>query len=339
MKQRTFQRITVAALIAQTGIVITGGVVRLSKSGLGCPTWPRCSGDSLLPGSSNPHPSLNQAIEYTNRTLAGVVMAVGILCVIGAYRTQADPKTKLLAWAQPIGVLAQIVLGGVTVLVDLNPIAVGSHFMLSMAILAMTWLLYARVSVRAVDVIAAPPAYVCWMRNALITVVALLLVIGTIVTGSGPHAGDDKAPRYHFSIGAVTQLHADFVWITFGLTLTLLGIFGAGGTAPRAFRAARDLLIIELAQGVIGYVQYALGVPAVLVGFHIFGACLVWLATVRLVTTVRLGITQPASEEPMAATNVSTVPGASVRKSDGSVTSSSISIGSPLSDGTTSTRA
>lgn len=308
MSQRTFLRIALAALLAQTGIVITGGVVRLSNSGLGCPTWPRCSGDSLLPGTGNPHPGLNQAIEYTNRTLTGVLMAIGALCVLGAYRTHADRTTKLLAWVQPAGVFAQGILGGITVLVDLHPAAVGSHFMLSMAVIAATWIFYLRVKGSQPEVMINPPAYFRYLRAGLVTSAVVLLVIGTVVTGAGPHAGDDESPRYGFAISAVTQLHADFVFVTIGLTLALLGFAAAKGENPRLTRAVRDLLIIELAQGVLGYVQYALSVPAVLVGFHIAGACLVWLAVLRVATTVSLRPADYASRASIADASRSTAP-------------------------------
>lgn len=283
-------------MVAQTGIVVTGGAVRLTKSGLGCPSWPRCSAGSFVPGSANSHPGVNQAIEYTNRMLTSVVLAVGVVVLVAAYRARpARPAVIRLAWLQPLGVLAQIVLGGITVLVDLNPIAVGSHFMLSMGILAACWAVYVRCGEGDEPPQPLVPRQVLLVGRSLVGVVLALLVVGTVVTGAGPHAGDNTSPRYHLRVDDVTQIHADLVWLTVGLTAALWAATAASARSKAAAHAARDLFVIELAQGTIGYVQYATNVPAVLVGFHILGACFVWLATLRVLTALRI---RPPQESP-----------------------------------------
>lgn len=281
-------RLALAALTAQIGIVVTGGAVRLTKSGLGCPTWPRCSAGSFIPSSSNSHHAVNQAIEYTNRLLTSVVLAAGIAVLVAVYRSQSRRRELVrLAWLQPLGVVAQIVLGGITVLVHLNPIAVGSHFMLSMGIIAASWVLWVRTKEGDGPPQRLVPLQVRLMARVLTGVVLALLVVGTIVTGAGPHAGDNTSPRYHLRVDDITQIHADLVWLTIGLTLALWAAVAATTSSRAPVLALRDLFIIELAQGVIGYVQYATNVPAVLVGFHILGACLVWAATLRVLTSTR----------------------------------------------------
>jgi cytochrome c oxidase assembly protein subunit 15 len=271
-----------------TGIIVTGGAVRLTKSGLGCPTWPRCSGDSLVPTSHSTHAALNQAIEFSNRLLTFLVLAVGVLVYVAALRLRPRRRDVLrLALVQPLSVLAQAIMGGITVLTKLHPATVSAHFLLSIALLAATVWLY----VRTVEGDRPPRPLVrgelVWLGRALIGVVAVLLLIGTIVTGTGPHAGDDQARRYGFDIQQVAQLHADVVWLTVGLTFALLLGLRLTGAPSRAQRWALVLLLVELAQGAIGYVQYWTNVPPVLVGTHMFGAALVWICTLRAVLALR----------------------------------------------------
>jgi cytochrome c oxidase assembly protein subunit 15 len=286
-------------VIVNTGIIVTGGAVRLTKSGLGCPTWPQCSGDSLIPTSHNTHAALNQAIEFGNRLLTYVVLAVGVLVFVAALRLRPRRRDVLrLAVVQPLSVVAQAIMGGITVLTKLNPAAVSAHFLLSIALVAATVWLY----VRTIEGDETPRPLVrgelIWLGRGLIGVVAVLLLIGTIVTGTGPHAGDDKAPRYGFNIEQVAQLHADVVWLTVGLTVALLLGLRLTGAPARAQRWALALLLVELAQGAIGYIQYWTNVPPVLVGAHMLGAALVWIAVLRVVFALRDRGPVPAGPAP-----------------------------------------
>jgi cytochrome c oxidase assembly protein subunit 15 len=275
-------------VIVNTGIIVTGGAVRLTKSGLGCPTWPRCNGNSLIPTAHSTHGALNQAIEFSNRMLTFLVLAVGIAVFVAALRLRPRRRVVLrLATVQPLSVVAQAIMGGITVLTKLNPATVSAHFMLSIALLGAAVWLY----VRTLEGDQAPAFSVrqelFWLGTCLLGVIAVLLLVGTLVTGSGPHAGDDQAKRYPFSIEHIAQLHADLVWLTVGLTFALL--LGARLTnAPATVQKwALTLLLVELGQGVIGYTQYWSNDPSVLVGMHMLGASLVWIAAIRLLFTMR----------------------------------------------------
>lgn len=302
---RSMRRWAVAGIAVNVGIVLTGATVRLSQSGLGCPSWPRCTGDSLVPV---PHPgvtALNMAIEFGNRMLTSVVLAVAAGCVVAAVRTR--PRRRILvrlAALQLLGVLAQALLGGVTVLTGLHPATVAGHFLLSAAIIAAAVGLYERA--REGD---DPPRWlvrpeVTWVARGLLVAVGAVLVLGTVVTGTGPHAGDPSAPRFDFSIQQVAQLHAGAVWVTLGLTFALLLALRLTDAPRRARRRAVVLLALELAQGAIGYAQYLLGVPEPLVWLHVLGACLVWIAALRVFFALR--DRGPGPEDAQAPTRVAT---------------------------------
>jgi cytochrome c oxidase assembly protein subunit 15 len=289
--------IALLGVIVNAGIIVSGGAVRLTASGLGCPTWPKCTGDSLVPTRDGGHSALNMAIEFGNRTLTFLVLAVGVTVFVVALRlTPRRPDLLRLAALQPLGVVAQAGLGGVTVLTKLHPATVAAHYMLSAAILVAAYALYARAGEGD-----APPRVLVrrWLRIlalALSAVVVALLAAGTVVTGTGPHAGDADAPRFGFSIQQVAHVHSAFAWATAGLAVALMvGLRRTGATGPVRRRAA-ELLVVIFAQGGIGYLQYFLGVPALLVGLHMLGSALVWLATLRV-----LFATRDRGPEPVAA--------------------------------------
>ncbi len=274
------RRLALASVVANVAIVVTGGAVRLSDSGLGCPTWPRCTDSSLTPTKQY---AVHGIIEFTNRQLTIVLAVIAVATWLVA---MARRRERALATGAALGVPAQAVLGGLTVLTHLNPWLVAGHFLLSMAIIAVTFVLWSRL--RDTDAparAAAAPGAVLLVR-AVLAVAAATLVIGTVVTGSGPHAGDKSADgtvhRTGLQVSSMAQLHADSVWVLVGLTVGVLALLYALGAAPAARRAAAVLLGVELAQGVIGYTQYFLHVPPLLVGLHMFGACLVWLAALQL---------------------------------------------------------
>jgi cytochrome c oxidase assembly protein subunit 15 len=274
------RRLAIASVVVNVLIVVTGGAVRLTDSGLGCPTWPRCVGDSLVPHSRL---GINGFIEFTNRTLTFVVGVTLLATAVVAWRQRNQIALAVLAL---LGIPAQALLGGLVVLTDLNPWLVAAHFLLSSAIIAATFLLWWRVS----DHVATPiPQPARLLTFALGAVTVLVLVAGTVVTGAGPHAGDVKhgtVKRIDLPIVGLAQLHADLVMVLIGLTVGALAL-GHALRVPALRRAAAVLLGVELAQGVIGYTQYFLHVPPLLVGLHMLGACLVWVAALWVVLSVR----------------------------------------------------
>jgi cytochrome c oxidase assembly protein subunit 15 len=276
----TLRRLALASVVVNVGIVVTGGAVRLTGSGLGCPTWPRCSGGRLVP---NDKLGIHGAIEFTNRTLTFVVGVTLLLTLIVAWRQRRHAGLALLAL---LGVPAQAVLGGIVVLTDLNPWLVAAHFLLSVAIIAVTFLLWWRV---AEPSRVAVPRAAELLTTALVGVAALVLTAGTVVTGAGPHAGDltdGEVRRIDLPIAGLAQLHADLVMVLIGLTIGVVAMATALRAGPLR-RVATILLAVELAQGVIGYTQYFLHVPPLLVGLHMFGACLVWLGALGVLLTAR----------------------------------------------------
>jgi cytochrome c oxidase assembly protein subunit 15 len=261
-------------VIANVVIVVTGGAVRLSGSGLGCPTWPSCTENSLTPTKAA---AVHGLIEVTNRGLSFVLSAVVIATLVAAVLAKREIRLAVLLAAS---VPAQAVLGGVTVLTQLNPWTVAAHFLLSMAIIAIAFALWWRASDRHTS---APTAPLSRAATGLLALALAVLALGTVVTGSGPHAGDKGAThRIHFSPGAVAHLHADAVMLLVGVTIGLVMLVHAAGGSRELQQAAAGLLAIELTQALIGFVQYATHVPAMLVGIHLLGACLVWIAALRV---------------------------------------------------------
>ena len=267
------RRLGWATLVANMGIVLTGGAVRLTGSGLGCPTWPRCHGSSFTPhGALDVH----SAIEFGNRTLTFVLTAIAIATFVSAWRSGRRDLRRLALWLG-LSVPAQAVLGGITVLTDLNPWAVAFHLLFSMAIISLAVLYLWRI-----DHPDRPPALpprldaLAWATYAAGW---LVLALGTIVTGSGPHAGDATAPRNGLDPLELSQLHADFVFLLVGLSVALVVV--------HPVRATWVLLGVELAQGLIGFVQYFTDLPVVLVGFHLLGASLVAAAVTWVVIEVK----------------------------------------------------
>jgi cytochrome c oxidase assembly protein subunit 15 len=273
--------LALASVIANVVIVVTGGAVRLTNSGLGCPTWPRCSSGSLVPTRQS---GIHGAIEFTNRTLTFVLTVVVLATLLLAWRQRTEQRLALVA---VLGIPAQAVLGGIVVLTDLNPWLVAAHFLLSAALIAVTLLLYLRLL--GLSAVNTPAPTVMLVRGVAV-VTAAVLAIGTVVTGSGPHAGDlDDNGRLHrigLSPSGVAQLHADAVMVLIGLSVGLLVLLTALRADITVRRAAAVLIGVELAQGVIGYTQYFLHVPPLLVGLHMFGACLVWIAALTVLVRV-----------------------------------------------------
>ena len=280
---RWLRGLALASVIGNVVIVVTGGAVRLTDSGLGCPTWPKCTDNSLTPTKQY---AIHGLIEFTNRQLTFVLAVIAVATWLAA---MALRRERILATVAALGIPAQAVLGGLTVLTHLNPWLVALHFLLSAAIIAVTFVLWWRVR----DPAPAEPVPVAalWLTRAVLVVAAVTLMIGTVVTGSGPHAGDkDESGKVHrtgLQVSSMAQLHADVVMILVGLTFGLLALCYALHTGRAARRAVVVLFGVELAQGVVGYTQYFLHVPPLLVALHMLGACLVWLAALQMILTLR----------------------------------------------------
>jgi cytochrome c oxidase assembly protein subunit 15 len=279
----------VANLAAQIGIVVTGGLVRLTGSGLGCPTWPECTDDSLVPlrGQSE---GVHSLVEFGNRLLTFVLVVVAIAALVAVVRQHPRRRPLVILAALVLaGIPAQAVLGGVTVLVDLHPAAVAAHFMLSIAVIAAAYWLLAR-AVEDSDGPARPTVRreLRLVAQVLVWLAVAVLVMGTVVTGSGPHAGDADSPRFGFDVRMASWLHADLVILFVGLVAaSWLGMRLTDAPQP-AQRAARWLVVACVAQGFLGYLQFFTGVPVPLVALHMLGSCLVWVATLHLLRSTRL---------------------------------------------------
>jgi heme a synthase len=276
----TLRGFAIASVIANVVIVVTGGAVRLSDSGLGCPTWPDCQGGSLTPTGPS---SYHKVIEFTNRQLTGVLVAIAIVTALLAWRQRRQLRLAVLALAI---IPLQAVIGGISVLTDLNPWVVALHLLTSMANIAITVVLLWRLrAARRPSPVVVPAAALA--RLALVAT-ALVIAAGTVVTGAGPHSGAKHASqRIGVKPSSVTQLHADLVMVLVGLTVGLIAVLFAVSADRVLRRAAIVLLALELAQAVIGYTQYFTGLPAAVVDVHMFGACLVWIGAVYTVLVVR----------------------------------------------------
>jgi cytochrome c oxidase assembly protein subunit 15 len=277
------RRLALASLVANVGIVVTGGAVRLTGSGLGCTTWPRCTDRSY---TTTPAMGIHGTIEFGNRMLTFLVGALAVACLVAAV-LQKPRRRSLVTWAALVlaGIPLQGVIGGITVLTDLNPWVVGCHFLASMAVLVAAYQLWVRASDRP----ASPglPGPLTTLVRVIVGVTAVVLAVGTVVTGSGPHAGDANARRTGLDPQEVSQLHADLVFLLLGLSVALWFALRAVDAPRPAQRAAGWLLGAELAQGVVGFVQYFTHLPALVVGLHMLGACLVWLAALATLESAR----------------------------------------------------
>jgi cytochrome c oxidase assembly protein subunit 15 len=284
-----------ASLVANIGIVLTGGAVRLTSSGLGCPTWPRCTGSSFTPHGAL---SYHQYIEFGNRTLTFVLTVVAIATLVSAWQSKRRDLRRL-ALLMALSIPAQAVLGGITVLTDLNPWIVSLHLLFSLAIISLAVLYLWRL-----ERPAGPPAQsspflpLAWLTYAAAWAV---LYVGTVVTGSGPHAGDLKAPRNGLDPQQLSQLHADLVFVFVGLTVGLLIALRASGATAGQRRAVAVLLGVELTQGLIGFVQYFTNVPGGLVELHLLGAALVISTVTWALLETREGSIVPATPRSAAA--------------------------------------
>ncbi|MFF4831033.1 heme A synthase [Streptomyces sp. NPDC001315] len=283
---RTVQRAALAALVMSVVIVVTGGAVRLTGSGLGCPTWPKCTADSLTATSAM---GFHGAIEFGNRMLTYVLCAAVGWAIIAA-RSEKPYRRSLtrLGWAQFWVVMGNAILGGVVVLVGLNPYTVAAHFLLSSALIAVATVMWQRT--REGDgppkpLVGKSVQQLVWF---LVAASVLLIAVGTVVTGSGPHAGDSsEVERMPLDWETISKLHAVLAWIVVTLTFALWFVLKAVDAPKGPLDRTRELFLVLLAQGVIGYVQYFTNLPEALVGLHMLGSGLVWIAVLRVLLSLR----------------------------------------------------
>lgn len=289
---KTWQhRTLVANLVAQTGIVLTGAIVRLTASGLGCPTWPECVEGSISPTSEQTE-SWHKYVEFGNRLLTFVLLIIALLAIVAIRQHNSARAASGLAKRRPLmflavgslaGIFAQAILGGITVLTGLHPLTVAAHFMVSIGLITLAQILLTKAQEPddAPVVSLVPRAFAIGMR-VHIWLALSLLAVGTLVTGSGPHAGDSaEIVRLNFDERTISSIHADIVFLFVGLTVGLLIALTATNSSANIIRSAWIVLAICIVQGVIGYTQYFTGLPWALVAVHVLGACLLWIATVR----------------------------------------------------------
>ena len=265
-----------ALLVLQAGLVVTGGAVRLTGSGLGCPTWPECTPGSYTPKPYQVEEQVKVWIEFGNRLLTFVLVLAAITVVVSVLAA-GRKDLRGLALGQVLGILGQGILGGITVLTGLHPATVAAHFLLSIILIAgATSLRAQRFSPFEKE---NPAPLVKKIASGHIIVSFLVIFLGTLVTGSGPHAGDATAPRLPFDLRTMAWLHADAVIALFGITF---GLFVVHGVSEHTKKRLKIFTAIALGQGLIGYVQWYLDLPELIVALHLLGSTLVWIASWRV---------------------------------------------------------
>ncbi len=310
---RVGRRILLVNVVAEVGIVVTGGLVRLTGSGLGCPTWPECTDGSLVPVTAQSE-GFHKFIEFGNRLLTFAVLVAAVAALLVVLGPWLAGRVRRLGWlgepgsvrrpllalavAVIIGIVGQAVLGGITVLLDLHPATVAAHFLLSITMVGAAYVLYRRSSDPADQPIVVVVAReLRWLARTLVVVCVGVLVLGTVVTGSGPHSGDaDAITRFPLDVRMMSWLHADVVLVFLGLAAAFTFAARLSGAPRTATRAGVALLIACVLQGAIGYTQYFTGVPVPLVSLHMLGACLVWIATLEVLISTRQRGSVPADD-------------------------------------------
>jgi cytochrome c oxidase assembly protein subunit 15 len=277
-----YRQITIGALVALAVIIVTGAAVRLTNSGLGCDDWPNCSSERLIDVSSK-----HAAIEQINRLFTGIVGVAVIAAVLGSYVRAGPRRADLvrLSWLLVIGVVANAVLGGVSVLVDLHPIAVQGHLLLSMGLIVAGAVLVRRAGepddAQRETVVTETTRRLTWLLFGL---TCIAIFTGTLVTGAGPHAGDENAERLDLSIPAVARLHGVTVMTTIAVALAIAWRIRSNADDRAALTSVLSTWIfVGALQAAVGYVQYFNGVPELLVGVHVAGATAVMFVTTNVV--------------------------------------------------------
>ncbi|WP_028278767.1 COX15/CtaA family protein [Arthrobacter sp. H5] len=279
------RRLAVASLASQILIVVTGGAVRLTASGLGCPEWPNCTAGSII---NTPEMGIHGVIEFGNRLLTFVLTAIAVAMLVSLWNLRRERRDLFrLAVALLAGIPTQAVWGGITVLSNLNPWVVGGHFIVSMVLVVLATILVNRAWLSSEQAsVRQPPAAPRLLRQ-LLSVTAVLVTVtvflGVIVTGSGPHAGDAGASRNNLDPDLMTRIHAAPVYLLVITLAVALFVAYRSGVAPRVRRALVLLAAVVLAQGAVGYLQHFLHLPIALVALHMLGASLLTAATAHAV--------------------------------------------------------
>ncbi|GIF07228.1 COX15/CtaA family protein [Actinoplanes siamensis] len=290
--------LALASLVANVALIVTGAAVRLTDSGLGCPTWPKCTDESYTTTAAM---GVHGVIEFGNRLLTFVLVGLAVACFLGALARPRRRSLVRLSVAVGLGIPMQGVVGGITVLTHLNPWVVGLHFLLSVALITAAFAFWRRIG----EGDDAPVALVPGPLRSLAALTALaslaVVAVGVIVTGSGPHSGDRGAKRNGLDPAAISQVHADLVFLLIGLSVALWFALRAVPAPPAAARAALVLVVVELAQGLVGFVQYFTHLPVALVAAHMLGAGLVWTATLAVLWSLRSRPVVPAASSAVAA--------------------------------------
>ncbi len=279
-----------ALLVLQSALVLTGGAVRLTGSGLGCPTWPECTPGSYTPVANQAEGQLHAWIEFGNRLLTFLLVLVALIVFFIVLKMKRK-DLRLLALGQVLGILGQGILGGITVLTDLHPATVAAHLLLSILLISGATSLFDRrhepkIKFSKIHSAQKYSGQTRLISRAHIILTFIVIALGTLVTGSGPHAGDEKAPRFDFDIQTIAWIHADAVIALLGLTLAY---YFLPGLSSLSRRRVIIFALIALAQGVIGYIQYFTGIPELLVAAHLLGAVLVWISAWRIRISVLFG--------------------------------------------------
>ncbi len=273
---KVVRRLAIASLVGQTILIVTGGAVRLTASGLGCPTWPRCTTDSLV---NTPEMGIHGFIEFGNRTLTFALAAVAILMLVFLWNIRRERRDLfLLALGLLASIPVQAIIGGITVLTKLNPWVVGLHFLVSITLVAVATLLVNRVygrTGRGSEGTANPAGKTLRQLSiVIVTMTAVAVIIGVVVTGAGPHAGDAATPRNGLDLKFISRIHVLPVYVLIAATIAAI-VIALRQRASRRYQGALYLLAgVLLLQAIIGYVQYFTGVPALLVGLHMLGSAL-----------------------------------------------------------------
>ncbi|MEU6168146.1 COX15/CtaA family protein [Streptomyces tanashiensis] len=283
---RTLRRAALSAVVMSVLIIVTGGAVRLTGSGLGCDTWPKCTDDSLI---VTPEQGYRGAIEFGNRMLTYVLSAAVGWAIIAARSTKPWRRgLTRLGWAQFWIVMSNAVIGGITVWMGLNPWTVAGHFIAANSLLTVAVITWHRTGEGDTAPRPRVPRPVRKLSWAITIASALLIVLGTTVTGAGKHAGDSSdVPRMPWDWTDAAHIHAIAAWVVCALALAMWLVLRVVDAPDDTRARARDLLIVLLAQGAIGYVQYFTGVPELLVAAHMLGSSLMWIAVLRLALSLR----------------------------------------------------
>ena len=285
-----YRKVTLVALCLLVFIVVTGAAVRLTGSGLGCTDWPTCENNRVVAPFER-----HAMIEFVNRMITGLVSVAVVLAVLGSIkRAPRRRDLTLLSFGLVAGVVAQIVLGGVVVLFDLNPVLVQGHFVVSMILVANAVVLHHRAGRPAGATRPLVTARVQALGRGILALAGLVILTGTAVTGSGPHAGDIEARRLPFTVHATARVHGTVVFVFLAAVVLLAWLAHRESAPAKVMQSVRVLLFVLVLQAAIGYTQYFTGIPPLLVALHVLGASLVWIFALFLL----LGLSSPVGVPP-----------------------------------------